>query len=294
MAECQVDVAVLEAGLGGRFDATSVVEAEVTVLTNVGLEHTRWLGPTLTDIAEEKLAVLRRGATLVIGDGLVTPALAVAERVAREQDARIVAAPSSDGVGMLRARGAFQRRNFALARAAAEAYLELAGIVPQERAMLAAAAATDVPGRLQPVDQDPLTILDGAHNPDAVAALAESLPELVGGAPLALVMGVLDDKDAASMLATLLPLCARPGSPRRRALARCHPRRCSRGPTSSASRRPSASRSRCAHWRRREAGRRSGGSGAGHGIGVPRRGPDGPAGRRTGRFDGADHGGSAR
>src|SRR5687767_15889055 len=68
LARHEVEVAVIEAGLGGRFDATNVLGAEVVVLTNVGLEHTRWLGPTVEDIAREKLAVVRPGATLVLGD----------------------------------------------------------------------------------------------------------------------------------------------------------------------------------------------------------------------------------
>jgi dihydrofolate synthase/folylpolyglutamate synthase len=82
MAEQEVDVAVVEAGLGGRYDATSVIDARISVLTNVGLEHTRWLGPTLTDIAEEKLAALAPEATLVLGAALAPAVLAVAERVA--------------------------------------------------------------------------------------------------------------------------------------------------------------------------------------------------------------------
>ena len=129
---------MVEAGLGGRYDATSVIDSRVTVLTNVGLEHTRWLGPTVTDIAEEKLAVLRPGTTLVLGGDLAPEALAVAERVAGEQDARIVLAggspadrraldaelPRRDRAGRS---GAFQRRNFALARTAAETYLRGSG-----------------------------------------------------------------------------------------------------------------------------------------------------------------------
>src|ERR1041385_1944408 len=83
IAERDVDVAVVEAGLGGRYDATSVIDAEVTVLTNVGLEHTRWLGPTVRDIAEEKLAVVKPGGTLVTGP-LGEEAAAVARRVADE------------------------------------------------------------------------------------------------------------------------------------------------------------------------------------------------------------------
>ncbi|HYM54156.1 MAG TPA: cyanophycin synthetase [Solirubrobacteraceae bacterium] len=209
MARREVDMAVVEAGLGGRYDATSVIDAGVTVLTGVGLEHTRWLGPTLKDIAEEKLAALAPRATLVLGPDLAAPALAVAERTAAEQGARIVRAEPASPTPPLLARGGFQRRNFALARAAAEAHLRAAGIEPSERAVAQAAASTEVPGRLQIVGERPLTVLDGAHNPDAVAALAEALPELIGGRPLALVLGVLEDKDAAGMLAVLLGLCER-------------------------------------------------------------------------------------
>jgi dihydrofolate synthase / folylpolyglutamate synthase len=209
LAELDIDVAVIEAGLGGRYDATSVIDSPLTVLTNVGLEHTRWLGPTITDIAEEKLAVIGQGGTVVLGEDLAADALVVAERIAGERDARIVRPHAVEQATQLRARGAFQRRNFALARAAAEVYLQGAGIEPREDAFTAAAAAIEVPGRLQTVADDPPTIFDGAHNPSAVAALVEALPEVLADGPLALVLGVLDDKDAAAMLATLLPLCER-------------------------------------------------------------------------------------
>ena len=219
MAERDVQAAVVEAGLGGRYDATSVIDAPVTVLTNVGLEHTRWLGPTLRDIAEEKLAVVRPGGTLVLGSRLAPEALTVAERVAGEREARIVRVDETSSAVALAARGPFQRHNFALARAAAEAHLRGAGIELDERAVVAAAAATEVPGRLQVVDERPLTVLDGAHNPDAIGELVQALPDVLGNRSVALVMGVLEDKDAAGMLATLLPACERawftaPPSPR--------------------------------------------------------------------------------
>ncbi len=223
MARQEVEVAVVEAGLGGRYDATNVVCSRLTALTNVGLEHTRWLGPTLTDIAGEKLAVLEPGTTLVLGADLAAPALSVAENVAAEQGACVVRVSSDPPVPPLLARGTFQQRNFALARAAAEAYLELIAAdgersqiedVPahgeaHERALRDAAASTAVPGRLQLVDRDPLTVFDGAHNPDAVAALVESLPGILLERPTALVLGVLEDKDAATMLSSLLGLCER-------------------------------------------------------------------------------------
>ncbi len=209
MAEQGVEVAVVEAGLGGRYDATSVIDAGVMVLTNVGLEHTRWLGPTISDIAEEKLAVVPARGTLVLGQDLAASALEVAERVAGERAAALVQVPALDPAVSLQARGPFQRRNFALARAVAEAHLALAGVSLSEEAVAAAAAETSVPGRLQLLDGDPPTLLDGAHNPDAARALADALPEALGERPLALVLGVLEDKDAAEMLATLLPLCER-------------------------------------------------------------------------------------
>jgi dihydrofolate synthase/folylpolyglutamate synthase len=209
MAQSEIEVGVIEAGLGGRYDATSVIDAPLTVLTNVGLEHTRWLGPTIADIAAEKLAVLRPEGVLVLGAGLDPEAMAIAERIARERCARIVR-PQAPQQGLaLRAKGAFQRQNFALARATAQAHLSRHGIALDEQAVAEAAAATEVPGRLQLVSEHPPTVLDGAHNPDAVIALAASMRELLGERPPALVMGVLEDKDAATMLRTLLPLCAR-------------------------------------------------------------------------------------
>jgi dihydrofolate synthase/folylpolyglutamate synthase len=197
-----VEVAVIEAGLGGRYDATNVIASKVQVLTSVGLEHTRWLGPTIADIAREKLAVVQPGGILVLGPRLHPEADAEARSVAERQGARVVRAPDDPGVpvGSL---GLFQRRNFAVARAAAEAYL---GALEPELVAVAAAEVR-VPGRLQAVDQDPLTLLDGAHNPDGIAALAESLPAIAAGRRTVAVVSILDDKDAARMLATLLPAC---------------------------------------------------------------------------------------
>jgi dihydrofolate synthase/folylpolyglutamate synthase len=199
MARREVDTAVIEAGLGGRYDATNVIPSTVQVLTSVGLEHTRWLGPTITDIAGEKLDVVQPGATLVLGSSLHPDAVAVAERVAAARGARIVQAPADPGVEV-GAPGAYQRRNFALARTAAETFLgEL-----DSGALARAAAEVRIPGRMQQIDSEPLTLVDGAHNPDGIRAVAESLPELVGeqGRVVA-VVSILDDKDAAGMLAAL-------------------------------------------------------------------------------------------
>jgi len=204
LAARQVDVAVIEAGLGGRWDATNVVPSQVQVLTSVGLEHTRWLGPTVRDIAREKLAVVRDDGMLVVGADLHPEALEEAHTAAARHGARLVQAPGDPGVE-LAAPGAFQRRNFALARAAAQAYLEAIGRRLEPERVRAVAAAITVPGRLQAVAHEPLTLVDGAHNAEGVAALAESLPQLTAGRRLVAVVSILDDKDAAGMLRALLP-----------------------------------------------------------------------------------------
>ncbi|HEY1689088.1 MAG TPA: cyanophycin synthetase [Solirubrobacteraceae bacterium] len=210
LAERGVEVAAIEAGLGGRFDATSVIESSVTVLTNVGLEHTRWLGPTVRDIATEKLAVLRPGTELVLGADPDAEVLELARKLTLERESALWIAPSEPRfAGSLRAAGSFQRRNFALAELAAERYLHSIGREISAEAAIDAAASTAVPGRAQIIATDPLTLLDGAHNPDAAAALVQALPELIAGRPLALVMGVLEDKDATAMLRLLLPTCER-------------------------------------------------------------------------------------
>jgi dihydrofolate synthase/folylpolyglutamate synthase len=205
-ARSEVDVAVVEAGLGGRYDATNVLDrSTVQALTNVGLEHTRWLGPTVSDIAGEKLAVVRDGATLVVGADLAPDAARLAEAAAREHGARLVVAPRDPGRALqLVARGGFQRRNFALAAEAARAFL---GDLDAD-AVREAAASTLVPGRFELVDHHPETVLDGAHNPGGFVALAEALPEFVAGRRLVACLAVLDDKDAAEMLRILLPLCS--------------------------------------------------------------------------------------
>ena len=201
LARRGVDVAVVEAGLGGRCDATNVIPSRVQVLTGVGLEHTRWLGPTVDDIAGEKLAVVRDHSTLVAG-ALGPEPRAAAERVAAERHARLVFA-SGEASTALRALGSFQRENFSVAAAAAEAFL---GRPLDPEAVADAGARTRIPGRLEVVGERPLTVIDGAHNPAGAHALAGSLPEVFGERrPRVGVISILDDKDAVGMLSVLLP-----------------------------------------------------------------------------------------
>lgn len=202
LAHQGVDVAVVEAGLGGRHDATNVLASRVQVLTGVSLEHTRWLGGDLRSIAEEKLAVVPDGGCLVVGE-LAREAEVAAEQVACRRDARLLRAPANGTASQLRVPGAFQRRNFALAATAADAFAGSVGAA----ALRGAGARIEIPGRLEVVAEHPLTVYDAAHNPAGAAALAEALPEVVGARPLCGLFAVLEDKDAEGILAPLLPGC---------------------------------------------------------------------------------------
>jgi dihydrofolate synthase / folylpolyglutamate synthase len=201
LTAARVEAAAIEAGLGGRLDATNTIPSKVTVLTSVGLDHTEWLGESEEEIAAEKLAVLRDHSTLVLGR--VSPAVAtLAERIASERGAELIVAPEDPGPEIeLRARGGFQRRNFALACAAAEAFL---GELDHERAA-AVAGELKIPGRLERVGDDPPTVLDAAHNPDGAKALAEALPEVAAGRPVVACLAILTDKDAEAMVHALTP-----------------------------------------------------------------------------------------
>ena len=212
LAEAGVEVAVVEAGLGGRWDATNVIGAPIVVLTNVGLEHTRWLGPTVTDIAREKLAVVAApSATLVLGADLHPEAEAearlVAERQARDDRARARRAAGRGGAaGPRRLSAAQLRRRLRGGRGLPGARWTRPPCAPRRHRRSCRGASRCCAGAAG--DGGAEVVLDGAHNASGIAALAGSLPEFLAGRPLVAVLSVLDDKDAAAMLATLLPLCA--------------------------------------------------------------------------------------
>ena len=166
-----VDAAVVEAGLGGRHDATNVLGARVVVLTNVSLEHTEVLGSTREAIAAEKLAVVSPGATVILGE----PEWESAARAA--------------GAGRVEV---LSGSNLGLAVAAAEAFLGRP-VDPH------AAENVQVPGRLERRAERPLEIWDGAHNLAGVGYLLPRLPVR----PFTIVASILADKDAEAMLAAL-------------------------------------------------------------------------------------------
>ena len=173
-ASADVDAAVVEAGLGGRHDATNVLGARVVVLTNVGLEHTEVLGETREAIAAEKLAVTTPGATVVLGE----PEWEEAARAAGAES--VVVAGSS---------------NLALAIAASESFLG-------RQVDPSVAAGVQVPGRIEHVSEEPLEIWDGAHNLAGVGWLLTRLP----ARRYVVVASILEDKDADGMLAALSAL----------------------------------------------------------------------------------------
>jgi dihydrofolate synthase/folylpolyglutamate synthase len=170
----EVDLAVVEAGLGGRLDATNVLGARLVVLTNVGLEHTEVLGETREQIADEKLAVTSPGATVILGE----PEWEAAARAAGAES--VVFAGST---------------NLALALAAAETFLG-------RQVDPSPAESLEIPGRVERVSEAPLEIWDGAHNLAGVGWLLARLPSR----RYVVVASILEDKDADGMLAALSAL----------------------------------------------------------------------------------------
>lgn len=215
----RVSAAVVEVGLGGRFDATNALTPVVTAVSRIGLDHVQLLGDTLAAIAREKAGIFKRGIPAVVAHAQPAEAMAaLRDEAARRGAPLAVAAPSWDGPIALR--GPHQRGNAALA-AAALRLLDAAGVAVGEEAVARGIAEARWPGRLEEIGG---VLLDGAHNPDGAAALAASLSALHPGRPVELVLGVLADKDHRGMLAALAPAVRRlhlapPASPRARAPA---------------------------------------------------------------------------
>jgi dihydrofolate synthase/folylpolyglutamate synthase len=231
LRDAGVQAAAIEAGLGGRLDATNVLAAPVVVLTTIGLEHTAVLGDTRELIFAEKAAVIGRGADAVFGplEGLEGAAEQVCARVGARahllgRDVVVEGEPATFAVTVGGERFAdlavptparYQTVNAGLAVAACR--LLLGALEPA--AARAALAATAVPGRLQVAGHLPLLLADGAHNPDGVRALADALAVVERPAPRVGVFAVMADKAVDEMLADLVPLvdevvCTRASEPR--------------------------------------------------------------------------------
>jgi dihydrofolate synthase/folylpolyglutamate synthase len=221
-ARAGIDVAVVEVGLGGRFDATTAVSPKVTAVARIGLDHTQLLGDTVEQIAFEKAGIFKPGIPAVVHAHQPPGALeTLRAEAARRGAPLVVAAAGWDGPVALR--GAHQRGNAALA-AAALRQLARAGVPVGEEAIARGIATARWPGRLEEVGG---VLLDGAHNPDGAAALAAALTALHPARPVELVFGVLADKDHLAMLRALVPAARRlhlvaPATPRARPAADVH------------------------------------------------------------------------
>jgi len=199
-----VEVAVLEVGLGGRYDATNVVSPVVTAITSIALDHQAHLGATLGDIAFEKAGIIKPRVPVVLGE-LPREASTVIERVARGRDAPILRA-STATLGHIRVGlpGAHQLGNAAVAVAVLKE-LSRQGIPLPKDAVEHGLTSPGWPGRLdlRRVDDRRELWLDAAHNPAGAAALAAFLASQPHKLPL--VFGAMRDKDATGMLTALLP-----------------------------------------------------------------------------------------
>jgi len=236
-ADIAVDVAVVEVGLGGTWDATNVAEGQVAVITNVNLDHVEYLGPTREGIAKEKSGIVKPGSRLVLGKtdsalaGIFDAAGAnevwrlgvdfacVENRLAHGGRLLSLRTPGAEYDDVyLPLHGAHQGDNAACALAAAEAFSG----APVERSLVDEAfAQARSPGRMEVMGRSPLCILDGAHNPAGARAAAATLAEAFGDSPSrVLVVGLLKGRDPDEMLGALdlsqarLVVACPPPSPR--------------------------------------------------------------------------------
>ncbi|GAC1604842.1 MAG: folylpolyglutamate synthase/dihydrofolate synthase family protein [Acidimicrobiales bacterium] len=219
-ADVAVDVAVLEVGMGGRWDSTNVADGEVAVVTNIGLDHAEIIGPTRREIATEKAGIVKEGATAILGETsadlaeifAATPAAVMwvrdrdfgAERNLVAIGGRLIDVRTPGGVLddlFMPLHGPHQGDNAACAVAAAEAFF---GRPLDADVVRTAMGKVTVPGRFEVMGRRPFVVLDGAHNPDGARALAATLDEdFAGRRPDVCVVGFTQGRDAAEMLAIL-------------------------------------------------------------------------------------------
>ncbi|MBL1098153.1 bifunctional tetrahydrofolate synthase/dihydrofolate synthase [Streptomyces coffeae] len=232
-ADAPVDIAVVEVGMGGTWDATNVIDAGVAVIMPISLDHTDRLGTTPEQIAREKAGIVKQDATVVLAQQPVEAASVILKRaveadatVAREgMEFGVLSREVAVGGQLLTLRGlggeypdvflplygAHQAHNAAVALAAVEAFF---GIGTQHArtldidAVRAAFASVSSPGRMEVVRRSPTVVLDAAHNPAGAHAAAEAVTEAFGFSRLIGVVGVSDDKDVRGLLEAFEPVFA--------------------------------------------------------------------------------------
>ena len=202
-AEQKCDLVIWETGLGGRLDATNIVTPLASVITNVHLDHEKWLGHTIEQIAGEKAGIVKPHIPVVTGaEGA---ALAVIRETAARLSAPLIVVRPPDGERSLGLRGHHQQINAAVATAVAKA---LANRIPiGDSAIDEGLKSVDWPGRFQLLRRGSQTIvIDGAHNPAGAEALASTLRAELGNQPFTLVLGILGDKKWQSVCGPLAAL----------------------------------------------------------------------------------------
>lgn len=236
--DAQVDLAILETGLGGRLDSTTMARADTVAITPIALDHQEYLGGTLREIAAEKAAIIRPGVTAIIAAQPEEARRVILDRgnecgVKALIDDCKTTILGSTGDGRLRVafatshdryeavtlglRGRHQVTNAALAIRLAESLAEK-GLKISKEQIISGVEAANHPGRLELIESRPRLLLDGAHNPAAALSLRAFLDEFFP-APLTLVFGAMRDKDLAEMAEILFPVAdqlilTRPDNPR--------------------------------------------------------------------------------
>ncbi|WP_416953647.1 bifunctional tetrahydrofolate synthase/dihydrofolate synthase [Nocardioides sp. T5] len=238
-ADAPVDVAVVEVGMGGSWDATNVIDADVAVVLPVAVDHAKYLGEDAVTIAAEKAGIIKPGSVAVLAEQTPEVAAVLLERAA-EAGATIVREGMEFGVVArtpavggqvvslqgLRARyddvflplyGAHQAQNAAVALAAVEAFAGT-GVLDDEVVRAAFAEVTS-PGRLEIIRRSPTILLDAAHNPHGAEAVGAALDDSFSFSPLVGVLGVMEDKDHDGLLAAFEPhlahvVCTQNSTPR--------------------------------------------------------------------------------
>jgi dihydrofolate synthase/folylpolyglutamate synthase len=197
--DAKIDIAILETGLGGRLDATNAVQSDVSVITPIDLDHEKWLGLTLAEIAGEKAGIIKPGVPVVSA-----PQQPQAEEVIRTRAAECGSPAQfvneTYHKSPVALRGDYQKQNAAVAIAAVLA----ANIQLGEKAIVRGLAAIEWPARFQKWDER--TIIDGAHNPAATRALAQTWREVFGDLEATLILAALSDKDLRRICEALAPI----------------------------------------------------------------------------------------
>jgi dihydrofolate synthase/folylpolyglutamate synthase len=200
-SEANIDVAILETGIGGRLDATNAVQSDVAVITSIGFDHEEWLGNTLAEIANEKAGIIKQGTPVVCARQQPEAEQVIRARALECAAPLEVVAYSYEKTPVALA-GAHQKQNAALAIAA----LFDAKIDVDQAAIARGLAGVEWTARFQRWDD--CTVIDGAHNPEAGRALVQTWREVFGDEKATLLLAILSDKNLRGICEALMPIAS--------------------------------------------------------------------------------------